>query len=162
MQNQICSFSTKKIKGLTLLETMFALALGVLVLIAIMLIYNGTKKSGAQSKVVSDVTAIVSGYQNYISSGQMQTRGKATIQNIQLAGYLAGSGGIIMDPYGKSYDATLNTNGTVTVVITGLPYSTDTNSQCMQIGGMLGQSGKKAGGILPTQKSNSCAYDMPL
>lgn len=151
MRKMMFKPSLKKMKGLTLLETMFALALGVLVLIAIMLIYNGTKKSGAQSKVISDVTAIVAAYQNYISAGL----GTPTISAVQDAGYLAGSNGIIMDPYGQSYDAQAITSGTVPITISGLPASSD---QCTQIGQMLGNPTTATG--KPT--GTDCAFNMPL
>ena len=147
--------------GLTLLETMFALALGIMVIIAIMLIYNGTKKSGVASKVISDVTAIVAGFDNYIGAGN--PGGTPSTSNVQAAGFLAGSGGNILDPYGANYDITYSaTDGTVTIAVTGLKYDTTTSSQCAQIGAMLGQTGSKSGGVVPLAKNNYCAFQMPL
>lgn len=153
MKKMMFKPSLKKMKGLTLLETMFALALGVLVLIAIMLIYNGTKRTGVQSKVVSDITSIVGGFESYIAAGNPS--GAPTMNTVNSAGFLASATPVT--PFGQNYAVNAKTDGTggpvngvVTVGVSGL---LATDPQCAQIGTILGQTKTAAA---------TCSFDMPL
>jgi hypothetical protein len=152
MKKMMFKPSLKKMKGLTLLETMFALALGVLVIIAIMLIYNGTKRSGVQSKVVTDITSIVSGFDNYIAAGN--PGGTPSMTTVSAAGFLPAA--TIGDPLGQDYTITYNgAKGTVTVGVTGMPYSATVTDPCGQVAKMLNVAADST-------VTATCTFNMPL
>jgi type II secretory pathway pseudopilin PulG len=113
-----------KMTGLTLLETMFALAVGALVLIGAVIFYMSTKQSANTSKTVGDMNAIVSAYQSYLVSGADATKTPPTIAILQTGGYLptgSGGAGVIYDAWGLAYGVEWTpATSTLTITVTGL------------------------------------------
>jgi type II secretory pathway pseudopilin PulG len=122
-----------KMTGLTLLETMFALAVGALVLIGAVIFYVSTKQSGNSSKAAGDMNAIVAGIQNYTAQGYSLTSlgsadSAATLTPLQNNGYLPNP---LLDPWGQSYKAvitgtTAGDTAQVTISIPGINSTKDT------------------------------------
>lgn len=136
--------------GLTLLETMFAIALGVLVLIGAVIFFSSGKQSTGASKTVADINSIASGYQSYIATGQSlgsvtetaapgsPTAGTTTgtYAVVQTAGYVPASlTSTIGIPYNVAYS---KSDGTLKITVTGVPAK---NATCSAINSMLVSAG---------------------
>lgn len=109
-----------KMAGLTLLETMFALAVGALVLIGAIIFYMSTKQSANTSKAVGDMNAIVAAHESYIAGGYGLSGLGTTnsIPTLQKGGYLPDP---INDPWGQEYTSIVATTpATVTITIPGI------------------------------------------
>ena len=118
----------KKVKGLTLLETMFAVVIGTLILLLAIVFYNSTKQSANINKVVTDLNTIVAQTQAYMIAGgvnDLSAAGANTIDVLQKNGYLPNP---ISDPWGQQYTGTFTlgsnttaTSTTITIVSLGSP-----------------------------------------
>ncbi len=118
----------KKMKGLTLLETMFAMSIGMMILIGVMLFYGTVKQNTNINKAVRDLNAIVAQTQTYMVAGgvsDLSAAGADTVNVLQTNGYLPNP---ISDPWGQQYKGTFTlgsnttaTSTTITVVSLGSP-----------------------------------------
>lgn len=112
-----------KIVGLTLLETMLAVAVGAVVLMGVVIYYASARQNGNVTKVVGDMNAIMGGYRSYIAQGNMvcgflsSTCSSLTaLSNLQTAGLLPSP---MNDPWGQAYTAVSSSpEGKIQVVIT--------------------------------------------
>jgi type II secretory pathway pseudopilin PulG len=112
--------SAAKMAGLTLLETMLALAIGALVLIGATIFYQSTRQSANVSKGLQDMNAIKAGYRAYLSSGFKlnATSDAAQLQAVQDAGFLPNP---LNSPWGQPYVVSLTKYpGYIMVAIPGL------------------------------------------
>ncbi len=123
MKKMLARKPFSRMEGLTLLETMFALAVGALVLIGAVIFYMSTKQSANASKSVGDMNAIVAGYQSYIAGGNTMTSA-TTLTDIQSAGFLPTP---LYDAWGQAYtvDST-TTPGVLAITIPGIAGATYT------------------------------------
>src|SRR3990167_336023 len=98
--------SAAKTAGLTLLETMLALAIGALVFLGAVIFYQSTRQSANVSRALSDMNAIKSGYKAYLASGFKlnATSDAAQLQAVQDAGFLPKP---LIDPWGQPYVVSL-------------------------------------------------------
>ncbi len=106
-----------KMVGLTLLETMFGVAIGALILIAAVIFYTSTKNSQNVSKTVTDMNTIVAQASAYVAPGATAASnlnslndGNA-VKTLQDANYLPPD---MSDPWGQAYTAKLTINNAVT------------------------------------------------
>lgn len=107
----------RKMAGLTLLETMFGIAIGALIIIAAILFYKSTQNGQNVNRAVSDINTIYAQAENYIAPGATAltalaatatcTTGSNAICTLQAAGYLPTT---LTDPWGNVYDATVTVN----------------------------------------------------
>ncbi len=115
---------TAKMKGLTLLETMFALAVGAFVLIAAVILYKSIRLNANVGQVMSDMNSIRAGYKSYLASGYQfnaATDG-AQLLAVQNAGFLPTT---LNDPWGLPYFVSLTLYpGYITVALPGLNRAT--------------------------------------
>ncbi len=117
-----------KIMGLTLLETMFSVVIGTLILISAIAFYSSTKQSANINKAVTDLNTIVAQTQAYIVGGglsDLNAAGANTVDVLQKNGYLPNP---ISDPWGQQYTGTFTlgsntiaTSTTITIVSLGSP-----------------------------------------
>jgi type II secretory pathway pseudopilin PulG len=120
MKKMLVTNRFKKVAGLTLLETMFALAVGALVLIGAVLFYMSTKQSGNTSRAVGDMNAIVSAIGNYTGQNYDINNlvGTGAVGILQSKGYLPDP---LLDPWGQPYGVTVSTTGAKTQVSITIP-----------------------------------------
>ena len=145
-----------KMTGLTLLETMFAIAIGALVLIAAVVFYMSTKQSANANKSVGDMNAIVAAYESYITGGNALST-STTISTLQTAGYLPTP---LNTAWGQAYDALAATSpATVTITITGAPGNTD--NTCKAIAQLAGATGTNPS-VTDESDDKTCAFKYPL
>ncbi len=105
-----------RMEGLTLLETMFALAIGALVLIGAIIFYVSTKQSANASKAAGDMNGIVAGYQSFIAGGN--SADGVDLSAIQAAGFLPSP---LNDPWAQSYTSTYDAAANeLTITIPGI------------------------------------------
>jgi type II secretory pathway pseudopilin PulG len=108
-------------KGLTLLETMFALAVGAFVLIAVVIVYKSIRQSANVSQTMTDLNAIRAGYKSYLASGykfDTTLSSEAQLQAVQDAGFLPDP---LNTPWGQPYVVSLTKySGYITIAIPGL------------------------------------------
>ncbi len=141
-----------RMEGLTLLETMFALAVGALVLIGAVIFYMSTKQNANASKSVGDMNAIVAGYQSYIAGGNAAPSGTTGLALVQDAGFLPKP---LNDAWGIAYKVELSaTTGLLNIGIPGIALA-DIN--CKAITNMVGTSATAA-----TVTGAPCAFAYPL
>ena len=126
MKRMLMKRSMGKMAGLTLLETMFGVAIGALILIAAVIFYTSTKNSQNVSKTVTDMNSIVAQTSAYIAPGAtalsaLTAASTDTVAVLQSANYLPAD---MSDPWGQAYTAvtTAPATGTayVTITVTGL------------------------------------------
>ncbi len=97
-----------KIAGVTLLETMLALAVGAVVLVGVAIYYASARQSANVTQVVADMNAIVGAYKAYIGRGNTVcgvVSGTCTptqLSALQTRGFLPNP---MNDPWGQSYQA---------------------------------------------------------
>ncbi|MBY0377477.1 MAG: hypothetical protein K2Q33_02795, partial [Gammaproteobacteria bacterium] len=81
-----------KMAGVTLLETMMAIALGVLLVVSGIAFYQSTTQNAKVNKTLTDMNNIRSAYKAYYNSGNSlstaSTDQASQLLNIQNAGYL--------------------------------------------------------------------------
>ncbi len=140
MKEMVIRKSLNKMAGLTLLETMFGVAIGALILIAAVIFYTSTKNSQNVSKTVTDMNSIVAQASAYIAPGQSALDALSTgdaVATLQSVNYLPAD---MSDPWGQAYTATVAANhavtgggvlgnkdiaataATITITVTGLAY----------------------------------------
>ncbi len=149
-----------RMAGLTLLETMFALAIGALVLIGAIIFYVSTKQSANANKIAGDMNGIVAGYQSYFAGGNPSTGGIA-MSVIQAAGFLPDP---LNTPFGLQYDAKYTptaTSGTLEIDVSGLKPGDTTCAAVTSLVGSSGGTSIPTGGTLGTTTGN-CAYTYTL
>lgn len=131
MKRMLMRKSVTKMAGLTLLETMFAIAIGALVVIAAVIFYTSTKNSQNASKAVTDINTIVAQADNYIAPGSAALSDLKTlnsgdaVKTLQAAGYLPTT---LSDPWGGTYSGAVTINaganlgvpGTIAISISSL------------------------------------------
>ena len=126
MKRMLMRNPVSKMAGLTLLETMFGVAIGALILIAAVIFYTSTKNSQNVSKTVTDMNSIVAQTSAYIAPGAtalgtLTAADTDTVAILQGANYLPAD---MSDPWGQAYTAvtTAPTTGTayITITVTGL------------------------------------------
>ncbi len=132
--------AANKMTGLTLLETMFALAVGAFVLIAAIILYKSIRLNASVSQVMSDMNSIRAGYKSYLASGYQfdsALSNTAQLQAVQNAGFLPGT---LNDPWGLAYVVSVNNSnypGDIIIAIPGLnlvtgdPTTTDLRCQAI-------------------------------
>lgn len=132
--------------GLTLLETMFAITVGAIVLIAATAFYDSAKHSANINKAVRDLNTIVAQTQSYMVAGGVSdlsttTNGTDTVKKLQTNGYLPTP---ISDPWGQAYTGTFTLGGnttatttTITVVSLDSPTGDAPDKNCLAIGQAL-------------------------
>jgi type II secretory pathway pseudopilin PulG len=132
MKRMLMRKPVSKMAGLTLLETMFGIAIGALILIAAVIFYTSTKNSQNTSKVVTDLNSIVAQTSSYIAPGGTSltnltsaTTAPGSIGVLQGAGYLPSP---MNDPWGTAYSAIVTAGAagvpattTITVAGAGAP-----------------------------------------
>lgn len=92
-------------KGLTLLETMMALAVGVLVVMGAAMYYNSIRQTAAVTKIVNDMNAILSAYKAYVAQGNilvLSGNNGIPMTTLQSQGFLPTP---LNDPWGQTYTA---------------------------------------------------------
>ncbi len=111
MKRMLIRKPVSKMAGLTLLETMFGIAIGALILIAAVIFYTSTKNSQNVSRAVTDINTIVAQADNYIAPGATALNSLSTnnggnaVTTLQGAGYLPNP---MYDPWGANqYSATV-------------------------------------------------------
>jgi type II secretory pathway pseudopilin PulG len=127
-----------KIMGLTLLETMLALAIGAVVLLGVVIYYTSSRQNGNVTKVVADMNAIMSAYRSYIAQGNTVcgvpsgTCTPTTLSILQTAGFLPNP---MNDPWGQSYTAVSSGPGGKIFVVITVPgiSSADEDNTCNAI-----------------------------
>ncbi|MCD6045129.1 MAG: hypothetical protein K0R48_292 [Gammaproteobacteria bacterium] len=135
MKQMLMRKPISKMAGITLLETMFAIAVGALIVIAAVIFYTSTKNSQNTSKATTDINTIVAAADNYIAPGSAALNALITpeapatdaIGVLQGVGYLPTP---MSDPWGGNYTATVaastGTNkgspGTIAITISSLGY----------------------------------------
>jgi type II secretory pathway pseudopilin PulG len=116
--------SIAKMSGITLLETMLALALGIMILMSVVIFYQSTRQSANVSKVLNDMNAIKAGYKAYLASGYKlnATSDAAQLQAVQDAGFLPNP---LNNPWGQAYVVSLTRYpGYIMIAIPGLGTTT--------------------------------------
>ena len=129
------------VRGLTLLETLLALAISALVVMGIVMYYGTVSYSSNVSKAVADMNAIVGAYRDYATAYPVTT--DTTIQVLQDNDLLPNP---LIDPWGQGYTAmvTVSTLGTtVTINLIGLAKNTD--KQCQAIKQAVQPAGSPVG-----------------
>jgi type II secretory pathway pseudopilin PulG len=144
VQRMITTKLYKKMKGLTLLETMFAISIGALVLVSAIVFYGSTKQSANINKAVRDLNTIVAQTQTYMVAGgvsDLSATNANTVDVLQKNGYLPNP---ISDPWGQQYTGTFTlgsnttpTLTTITIVSLGSPTGTSPDKNCVAIGQAL-------------------------
>jgi type II secretory pathway pseudopilin PulG len=150
-----------KMEGLTLLETMFAIAIGALVLIAAVVFYMSTKQSANANKSVGDMNAIVAAYESYMTGGNALTAGATgtgtDIPKLQTTGYLPTP---LNTAWGQAYTTVVTTSpAAVTITITGAPGNTD--NTCKAIAQLAGATGTSPS-VTQAGDESTCAFTYPL
>ena len=150
-----------KMTGLTLFESMFVLALAVLVMAAAILFYQSTQKNAEVSKTMTDMNNIRSGYKSYFASGYQfnASTDVLQLQAVQAAGFLPST---LNDAWGQAYTVSVNNSNYPGYIVIGIPgigvaTTTPTNSICQTI-----YIAVQATGGLSTKPGNvggiSCAF----
>jgi type II secretory pathway pseudopilin PulG len=149
-----------KMSGITLLETMLALALGVVILMGVILFYQSTRQSANVSKALSDMNAIKAGYKAYLSSGFKlnATSDAAQLQAVQEAGFLPNP---LNSPWGQPYFVSLTKYpGYIMIAIPGLDTTRNGNvindSRCNAIWINVQTTGGFS--TTPPQAGYNCAF----
>lgn len=148
-----------KMDGLTLLETMFALAVGALVLIGAVIFYMSTKTSATTSKVITDMNAITAAADTYIASGNSASNLSDAMGPLQTAGLLPKP---MNDPYGQEYTATVAANSNqIVIAIPGLPKA---DQGCTNIATAVGanSSNGSSQGVTTGDDSTYCSFSYTL
>ena len=146
-----------KMKGLTLLETMFAIAIGALVLIGAVIFYMSTKQNANTTKTVGDMNAIVSAYESFMAGGN--TLAKTTdIPALQTAGFLPTP---LNTAWGQPYTATPTLSpASVLITVAGIDAAgaggTGGDANCDAIWNMVKST---QGTVLGT---TGCSFTYPL
>lgn len=175
MRRMMNKRALRSMAGLTLLETMFAIALGVLVLIAAVVFFSSGKQSTGANKTVEDLNSIVSGYQSYVAMGTpLKADGSAsptaplasltgTYKAVQAAGFLPAA---LIDTVGQGYKVTYQlSSGGVIKGKTGaslnieIPGVKKTDPLCNAVDSMLKSEGHStnAGGAIVGNGANCTA-----
>lgn len=147
-----------KMAGVTLLETMMAIALGVLLVVSGIAFYQSTTQNAKVNKTLTDMNNIRSAYKAYYNSGNSlstaSTDQASQLLNIQNAGYLPNP---LMDAWGQPYVISLAWySGYITVAIPGLGQA-PSDKNCQAIWNSIQNSGGFS--TQPGQTSNSqCAF----
>lgn len=124
--------SAAKMTGLTLLESLFVLAIGAVVLFAVIILYKSITLNANVSQVMSDMNSIRAGYKAYRASNYtFNAKNDADqLQAVQVAGFLPS---ILNDPWGLPYVVSLSWyGGYITIAIPGLDV-VGTDSRCTAI-----------------------------
>lgn len=102
-----------KLRGLTLLETVIALAIGALVLIGAVLYYTSTSQTANVNKAVSDMNSIVAAFKVYAAGNTVTAdTNLTTLQNNNLLP------NPLVNPWGGAYDvAVIPATSTVPTII---------------------------------------------
>lgn len=146
-----------KMEGLTLLETMFAIAIGALVLIGAVIFYMSTKQSANASKTVGDMNGIVAGYESYAAGGNTISSA-TTMDLVQAAGFLPKP---LNDAWGYAYTVVVS-SGSITITIPGIKGATGTagswtgDTNCVAIYNMAQASGT------PVSAADTCSVTYSL
>jgi type II secretory pathway pseudopilin PulG len=128
-----------KIIGLTLLETMMALAVGAVVLMSAVIYYASSRQNANVTKVVADMNAIMAAYRSYIAQGNnvcvvrsSSCSGPTTLSILQTATFLPSP---MNDPWGQSYTATSSSPGGKMFIVITVPGigSADEDKTCNAI-----------------------------
>jgi type II secretory pathway pseudopilin PulG len=112
--------AANKMIGLTMLETMFALAVGAFVLIAAIILYKSITLNSNVSQVMNDMNTIRAGYKNYLISGYTFNADSDALQlqAVQNAGFLPST---LNDPWGLPYFVSLTNSHYPGYIIIGIP-----------------------------------------
>ena len=156
---------SKHMAGLTLLETLFAIVLGVLVTLGAILFFSSGKQSTNANRIVTDMNSIVAGYDNYLATGSTGLSGvtdssctstttataSCSYAVISSAGYLPTA---LNAPTGAAYEISYSsTDGQVSITVPGATYD---DSLCKAVIAMV----PTATGTSPT--SEDCTFEMKL
>lgn len=123
-----------KVLGLTLIETLLALAVGALVLVGGLIFYISATRNSSVNQTVSDMNAIVTAYRAYALGNAVTT--DTTIVTLQNNKLLPNP---LISPWGSLYTATVGvatgtTRTTVTIGITNIRGSVGSSgSDCTAI-----------------------------
>lgn len=148
--------------GLTLLETMFAMTIGSIIVIGVIIFYGVVRQNANINKVVKDLNTIAGQTQTYMTAGgvgDLSASGANTVSVLQNTGYLPSP---MSDPWGNQYTGILtlgnNTTGstttTITVVSLGSPTGETPDKNCRAIGQAL--TG------VATAGTTGCSFVFPL
>ncbi len=112
--------ATNKMTGLTLLETMFALAVGAFVLLAAIILYKSITLNSNVNQVMNDMNTIRAGYKNYFVSGYTFNAADdaAQLLAVQNAGFLPST---LNDPWGLPYFVSVANSHYPGKIIIGIP-----------------------------------------
>jgi type II secretory pathway pseudopilin PulG len=129
--------AANKMTGLTLLETMLALAVGTVVLVGAIIFYQSTRQNANVSKTMSDMNAIRTGYKSYLASGYQfnASTDALQLQAVQDAGFLPNP---LNNAWGQAYAVSVNNStypGYIVIGIPGLDAATNkpSNNTCQTI-----------------------------
>ncbi len=130
--------ATHKITGVTLLETMLALAVGALVLMAAVIFYTSTRTNANVSKTLQDMSAIKAGYKAYFASGYTFESTLTDVEQLQVvqdAGFLPKP---LNNAWGQAYTISVNNKNYPGYIVIGIPglgvaTTTPSNSICQTI-----------------------------
>ena len=136
--------AANKMTGLTLLETMFAVAVGAVVLMGTVIFYQSTRQNANVSKTMTDMNAIRTGYKSYLTSGYQfnASTDAAQLLAVQNAGFLPNP---LNDAWGQAYVVSLTEySGYITIGIPGLgttQYGSAPDSRCDAIWAIVQNTG---------------------
>jgi type II secretory pathway pseudopilin PulG len=153
-----------KMTGLTMLETMFALALGTLVLASAILFYQSTQRSAAVSKTMTDMNAIRTGYKSYLTSGYQfnASTDALQLQAVQDVGFLPNP---LNNAWGQAYIVSLTDYpGYITIAIPGLgttKYGSGPDSRCDAIWAIVQTTGGYSTNLPGTDYNCAFRYRFP-
>ncbi len=151
--------AANKMTGLTLLESMFALAVGAFVLIAAIILYKSIRLNANVNQVMSDMNSIRAGYKSYLASGyQLNASNDALqLQAVQNAGFLPNP---LNDPWGSAYVVSLTKYpGNIMIAIVGLGtsrYGPDPDPRCDAIWAAVQTTGGYS--TTPDGSDYNCAF----
>lgn len=154
-----------KMTGLTLLETMFALAVSALVLIGVIIFYQSTRLNAGVSKTMTDMNAIRTGYKSYLVSGynfDSALNDTEQLQAVQNAGFLPNP---LNNAWGQAYIVSLTKYpGYIVIAIPGLgttKWGSDPDSRCDAIWAMVRTTGGYSTNLAGTDYNCAFRYRFP-
>lgn len=156
-----------KIAGVTLLETMLALAVGAVVLVGVAIYYTSARQSANVTQVVADMNAIVGAYKTYVGRGNVigntDRGGSVGISALENKGYLPKP---FNDPWGQAYVATSCTSVSggwggvleIIIIIPGLGTAENDNT-CKAIAQAVNSRyAPNSTSCVGSQWANSCGF----
>lgn len=126
-----------KMAGVTMLETMLAVAVGTLVLVGAIIFYQSTRQNADLNKTLTDMNAIRTGYKSYLNSGYQFNASTPALQlqAVQNAGFLPST---LNDAWGQAYTVSVSNSKYPGYIVIGIPgiglaTTTPTVSVCQTI-----------------------------